>query len=202
MARVNLMVVEDEFIIAADLKDRVDRMGYRVSVQTDSGEDALRQIEGHSFDLILMDIVLNGRMDGIEAARAIREHSAIPIVFLTAYGSESIIEKAKLAEPFGYILKPFSDKELRAVIETALYKARVEQELKETNRKLAQTLSNAKKLSGLIPICASCKKIRNDRGYWEQVEAYIQTHSEAEFSHSLCPDCTEDAKTEALELGG
>ena len=197
MTRASLMVVEDEFIIAADLKDRVERMGYRVTAQADSGEDAVRQVENHSFDLILMDIVLSGQMDGIEAAQAIRERTSIPIVFLTAYGSGPIIERAKLAAPFGYILKPFSDRELRAVIEMALYKAQVERELEETNRELARTLSNAKKLTGLVPICASCKKIRNDKGYWEQVEAYIQTHSDAEFARCLCPGCRANPKTEA-----
>ena len=105
MEPVNIMVVEDEFIIAADIRDRVENLGYHVSVLTDSGEDALKRIETTAPDLVLMDIVLQGEMDGIDTSLAIRKNTDIPIVFLTAYGSESIIERAKISEPFGYTLQ-------------------------------------------------------------------------------------------------
>jgi len=103
-------------------------------------------------------------------------------VFLTAHSDIDTFEKAKKTEPFGYVLKPFEDRQLYLTIETTLYKDRMEKERKKL-------LEEIKVLRGLLPICSHCKKIRNDTGYWEQIEDYIRSHSEAVFSHGICPDC-------------
>ena len=132
---------------------------------------------------------MEGEMDGIQAATIIRDNHDLPIVYLTAFADKHMLDRAKITEPFGYLLKPFQPRELRSTIEMALYKADMEQQLKKTNQELTEALARVKTLSGLLPICANCKKIRDSEDYWHQVEAYISAHSEAEFSHGICPDC-------------
>jgi len=138
---------------------------------------------------VMMDISLKGLMRGTEAAQKIHAALDIPIVFLTAYADEKTLSEAKLAEPFGYITKPLDEVELRVVLEIALYKAAAEKERKQLTLSLQKALDEIKTLNGLIPICAACKKIRDDQGYWQSVEQYIGEHSGAQFSHGICPDC-------------
>ena len=130
-------------------------------------------------------------MDGIETSKLIKERFNIPVIFLTAFSDEHILERAKMTEPFGYILKPFQTKELRITIELALYKASMEKKLREANAELEKALAEIKTLRGIIPICSECKKIRGDTGIWNQIEEYIESCSDASFSHGICPDCTE-----------
>jgi CheY-like chemotaxis protein len=187
--QIRVLVAEDEGIVAKDIQLCLRRLGYTVPVIVASGEDAIKQSEETQPDLVMMDIVLKGAMSGTEAAAEIHRRWHIPIIFLTAYADDATLEKAKLAEPFGYITKPFDETELRINVEMALYKARMETERRELTNNLQKALDEVKRLSGLVPICASCKKIRNDKGYWQAVEQYIQEHSEAKFSHGICPDC-------------
>jgi len=315
MEKPRLMIVEDEYLVAAELKNRLMEMGYIICAQAGSGEEAVVRADEQRPDLILMDIYLRGRIDGIEAADEIFRRLSIPVVFLTAYADMDLLKRAKLVQPYGYVLKPYTAYELRAVVEMALYKANLEKDLRrqeelfrnlfqraplpyhsldeegrlvEVNRvwlktmgytaeevvnrrfeeflspedrkvfksnfqkfiesgevsgiwyemirkdggthlmeffgevswdeqgrfkqthcilnditerrriegerealivELQNALAEVKRLSGLLPICASCKKIRDDQGYWQQVEKYVQEHSEARFSHSICPDC-------------
>ncbi len=129
------MVVEDEYVVAADIRSSLERMGYAVSSITTSGEKAIKRAQGDQPDLVLMDIILKGQIDGIEAAAEIRKRLKIPIIFLTAYADETMLERAKLIEPYGYIIKPFEEKELHTTIEMALYKARMEEKLMESEAK-------------------------------------------------------------------
>jgi PAS domain S-box-containing protein len=314
------MVVEDEGIVAIDIQDHLRALGYEVTDLLASGEEAQRQAEKTRPDLILMDITLRGTLDGVETAENIRKSLGIPVVFLTAHADEPTLLRAKLTEPFGYIMKPFVERELHTTIEIALHRHALEMELKRlkqwfatmlmsigdaviatdqtgritfmnpiaeaitgwsgtlalgepvrnvfrlgglscyssqpdlltlaitqgriidwstettlvakhgsqtpinftlapmrdeygqgsgvvlvfrdsTPRKQAEAererlilelqsaLAKVKILSGLLPICAECKKIRDDQGYWQQVESYIAHRSEARFTHSFCPDC-------------
>ena len=185
----SIMVVEDESVVALHISEMLNRMGYNVTATADSGEDAIKKAEEIRPDIVLMDIVLKGEMDGIEAAGQIHSRFNIPVIFLTAYGDEQTLERAKITEPYGYVLKPFKERELRIAIEIALYKHRVESEKDQLVRQLQDALAHIKSLKGLLPICSSCKKIRDDKGYWSQVEVYVSEHSEAEFSHGICPDC-------------
>ena len=155
----------------------------------DTGEDALANAEAVAPDLVLMDMKLQGRLDGIETASLLRERHGLPVIFLTAHSEESTIERAKRAEPYGYLLKPFNVQELFIAVEVAHHKHRLDREKELLTRKLEATLEKVKLLSGMLPICASCKRIRNDDGYWIQLEQYIRDHSEAEFSHGLCNEC-------------
>lgn len=130
-------------------------------------------------------------MDGIEAAGEMHRRRDVPIVFLTAYSDAETIERAKETAPYGYLLKPFDSQELFVTIEIALHKHKIDREKDNLMRELNAALEKVKLLSGLLPICFSCKKIRDDAGYWRQIERYIEDHSEAIFSHGLCPDCAQ-----------
>jgi len=128
------MIVEDEAIVAMDIESRLTAMGYALAGRAAGGAQALTMAQEAQPDLILMDIRLQGEMDGIDAAREIYQRFRIPVVFLTAYSEETTLERAKLAESFGYIFKPFDDRDLKSTIEIALYKHQAEQELHRTNR--------------------------------------------------------------------
>ncbi len=178
----SILIVEDEVIVAKDIKNSVETLGYRVAGLAHTGADAVERALNSAPDLVLMDIMLKGDMDGTTAAALIRERLDVPVIFLTAYSDEETLGRAKLTGPFGYILKPFEERELRAAIEIALYRHAIE-------RELADARSKIKVLQGLIPICAECKKIRDDGGFWNQLEVYIKEHSEADFTHGYCPEC-------------
>lgn len=120
--KVGILVVEDDMIICEDLKASLLAIGYELVGIFDSGEKALEQIETLKPNLILMDIVLRGRLNGIETAEKIRSRYDIPVVFLTAYADKITFERAKRTKPYGYIFKPFDDSELAVVIEKALKK--------------------------------------------------------------------------------
>ncbi|MEP7221012.1 MAG: response regulator, partial [Bacteroidota bacterium] len=131
--------LDDEIIIARELEVRLKGLGYDVPAIASSGEEAIRIAVETVPDLILMDIVLKGGMDGVEAATEIRRHIQVPIIYVTAYTDKKTLERAKLTEPYGYIVKPFSERELEANIAMALYKHRMESRL----RKVEQWFSTA-----------------------------------------------------------
>lgn len=184
-----ILVVEDEAIVAADIQDRLETLGYTVAGWGTTGAEALELARSSHPDLILMDIMLKGPMNGIEAAHLVRVELSLPVIFLTANSDEAVLEQAKISEPFAYLLKPFEERQLRTNIEMALYKSRMERERERLTRELQDALATIKTLSGLLPICAWCKNVRDDSGYWMRVEQYVEQHSQATFSHSVCPDC-------------
>jgi PAS domain S-box-containing protein len=135
MAKTKILIVEDEKIVAVDIKNTLLHLGYAVCGIALSGEDALKQIKETQPALVLMDIVLKGDMDGIEAAEHVRHRFNTPVIYLTAYADHKTLERAKITEPFGYIIKPFEEKELYTAIEMALYKYKMETKLKESEEK-------------------------------------------------------------------
>ena len=132
MSQIKILIVEDESIVAMDIKHRAEVLGYHVTAIIPSGEEALENVAQNKPDLVLMDIVLKGEMDGIEAAQKIRDSYDIPVVYLTAYSDERTLKRAKITQPFGYIIKPFDDRELHSAVEVALYKHQMESKLKES----------------------------------------------------------------------
>jgi PAS domain S-box-containing protein len=135
-ARPRILVVEDEAVVALDVKARLQGLGYEVIGPSSTGEEALAKAAEARPDLVLMDIKLRGDLDGIEAARLLRDRLDIPVVYLTAYADPATLERAKLAEPLGFVLKPFAERELHAVVEMALYKRRMESRLRESRSRL------------------------------------------------------------------
>jgi DNA-binding NarL/FixJ family response regulator len=126
------MVVDDEAIITMQLKEHLTAMGYNVVGIGSSGEEAVKLSKKLQPNLILMDIVMGGKKDGIDAAEIIQKNLEIPIIFITAFGEEHFLERAKVLEPYGYIMKPLRKQEIKSAIEIALYKAQMQQRLKES----------------------------------------------------------------------
>ncbi|HVU90507.1 MAG TPA: ATP-binding protein [Pirellulales bacterium] len=149
---VRILIVEDERLVAMSLRRQLSALGYEVAQSVSSGEAAIAAAARLQPDLVLMDIRLEGQLDGIQAAEEIRKHRELPIIYITAFSNADILERAKVTEPFGYILKPFDERELHVVIETALYKHRMEQDrarLQEIAR-----LREQERLSALATLAA------------------------------------------------
>ena len=128
---IKILVVEDEVIVAADIAGRLKKLGYAVTATVSSGEEAIEKVAENPPDLVLMDIVLKGHMDGVTAAEKIRINTDIPTVFLTAYADDKTLQRAKLTNPFGYIVKPFQQNDLRVAIEIALHRHEIETKMRQ-----------------------------------------------------------------------
>ena len=133
MAEGRILVVEDEHIVAMGIKKMLKSLGYQVTGIASTGEDAIIKAESTFPDLVLMDIMLKGKIDGIEAAREIITRFGLPVVYLSAYSDSQILERAKQTGPFGYIIKPFEEKDLHSSIEVALQRYAVEKKKQEEN---------------------------------------------------------------------
>ena len=142
MPQPRILIVEDEPIVARDIRVMLESMEYAVIDMVNSGEQALVSAETHLPDLVLMDMMLAGEMDGISAAAQIGGELHIPVVFLTAYSDEETLNRAKQSEPYGYVLKPFNERDLRIAVEIALYKHEMENRLKESERWFGTTLGS------------------------------------------------------------
>ncbi|MDY6903181.1 MAG: response regulator [Thermodesulfobacteriota bacterium] len=134
MKKERILIVEDEFVTAMEIEESLKDLGYAVTDIVNSGEKALSAVESSAVDLVLMDIKLKGDIDGVEAAGRIRREFDVPVIYLTALADEPIRERAKITEPYGYIMKPFENRELHINIEIALYKHRMEKELLRLNK--------------------------------------------------------------------
>ena len=143
MDSARILVVEDEAIVARDIVRQLERFGHHVVADTPRGEEAVELATKLLPDLVLMDIQLAGPMDGIDAAQAIRHNSAIPVVFLTAFATDNVLQRAKQASPFGYLVKPFDPQQLETAIEIALHQHEVESRLRESREELATILRTA-----------------------------------------------------------
>ncbi len=140
--RIRLLIVEDEAIVAKDIENMTRGLDYEVVGVVANAEAAVLRAEVEKPDLVLMDIVLRGNLDGIRAAEIIWNRLQIPIVYITAYADKNTLSRAKLSEPFGYILKPFNERELQTVVEMAYYKSRIDTQLREREAWLSAILKN------------------------------------------------------------
>jgi CheY-like chemotaxis protein len=157
-----ILVVEDEWVVADDIQRILKDQGYCVPLLVFSGEEAIKKAE--DMDLVLMDIVLEGEMDGIEAAEHIRSQYDIPVVFLTAYADEKMLNRARMVGPYGYIVKPFEDRELHATIEMALFRHEMEKKEKEDKQWLEEKIEErSRKIEILLDTRQNLQKEKN----WE-----------------------------------
>lgn len=140
MASTKILVVEDEVIVAKTIISQLNQLGYMVTDTASSGAMAIAKVTETQPDLILMDIVLKGTMDGVTAAAQIRELVDIPIIYLTAYADDSTLQRVKATHPFGYIVKPFTADDLRVAVEIGLFKHQVARELQDNRDQLATLL--------------------------------------------------------------
>jgi DNA-binding response OmpR family regulator len=185
-----ILVVDDTHSALKLLTEILGREGYDVR-PADSGELALASVAAKPPELIVLDIVMPG-MDGFEVFRRLKEREEsrdIPVIFLSA----SVELDGRIAGlrmgAVDFVSKPFHREELLARVATHLELFRLRNRLAQQAAELREALAKVKTLSGFIPICAHCRKIRDDQGYWSQIEKYVLEHSDAQFSHGLCEEC-------------
>ena len=198
---MRVLIAEDDLVSRRLLEGSLVKWGYDV-VATENGNEAWHALKQEDAPpLLVLDWAMPG-LDGLEVCRRVRDVSdAQPsyIILLTAReGKENIVEGLQ-AGVDDYITKPFDPEELQARIQVGVRVLGLQTALADRLKELEEALSRIKRLQGLLPICASCKKIRDDKGYWNQVEYYIQDHSEAEVSHSICPACVREIYPDQYE---
>jgi two-component system, LytTR family, response regulator LytT len=175
MSKTNILIVEDESIVAKDIQHSLKKLGYTVVGMCSNGEDAIRTAEEMSPDLVLIDIMLKGDMSGIEAADQIRQRMNIPVIYLTAYADESTLNKAKVTEPYGYIIKPFKEIDLHTAIEMAIYKHEKETDVKK-ERDFLYSLVENKDSKDIIFVKSNSRlvKVRTEDIYFiEALKDYV-----------------------------
>lgn len=185
-----VLLIVDDTITNIELAEEILGSSYELLVAMD-GLQALELARDESPDLILMDVMMPV-MDGLEACRGMKEDPdtrEIPVVFLTALADTEALIRGFQAGGVDYVGKPFHPEELQVRVATHLALKQARDRERALVRELEEALANIKQLSGLLPICASCKKIRDDQWYWNQLESYISAHSDATFTHGMCPDC-------------
>ncbi|MBU1355557.1 MAG: response regulator [Candidatus Edwardsbacteria bacterium] len=169
MSKYRILVVEDEAIVARDICKRLDDMGYQVAAKADNGEAALAQARELKPDLVLMDIVIKGKQNGIDVANIIKSELGIPLIYLTAYADDDTVERAKTAEPFGYIIKPFNDRDLNVTIQMALYRNKMEKKLADREERYRDLFENTSDIIMLLDE-QGCFKYVNQR--WHSALGY------------------------------
>ena len=182
-----ILIVDDSALNLQVIGLKLKTAGYNI-VAAQSGKEALEIAKKEAFDLILLDIMMPD-MDGIEVCRLLKEQELtqkIPIIFLTAKSDTIDIIAGFKAGCVDYVPKSFSTEELLA-------RVRAHVELKKAREEIIS-------LKGMLPICAHCKKIRDDRGYWENIENYLCTHTEVSFTHGICPECVHHLYAELADL--
>lgn len=201
---MSILIVDDSVDQQALLRSILGRAGHTDVLSADSAKTAaaVLNLEGESpgrkIDLILMDVLMPDQ-DGVETCRQIKRCAHlqdVPVIMVTAKNDQHNLQEAFAAGAMDFISKPVNSVELLARVSSALLlkqemdrRKNRELELRRSNEELQKALKEVKVLRGLIPICASCKKIRNDGGFWQQLEEYLGEHSEAAFSHGLCQPC-------------
>jgi len=201
--KAQILIAEDDPTLAQDLKYKLENLDYEVAGMTHSAEQAIVLTESLRPDLVLMDIQLAGEMDGIQAAEQIRT-LRVPIVYVSGYCDGPVLERAQRTEPYGYILKPYRTDDLRISVEISLQRHRAEQEREQLLKRFQDVLASVKTLTGQLSICCYCKKIRDEAGNWPEIETYVMKHSDASFTHGMCPDCFKrvQKRIEAIEGEG
>jgi len=185
---MRVLVVDDEVRTAALLRRGLTEEGYAVDVAGDA-RDAIWRATEFGYDAVVLDVLLP-EMDGFEVCRALRAKGCwTPVLMLTARADVQDRVRGLDAGADDYLTKPFDADELRARVHVGSRVLALQQRLAERVAELQQMMANVKHLRGLLPICSYCKRIRSDSNYWEQVESYISDHTEAQFSHGICPCC-------------
>jgi DNA-binding response OmpR family regulator len=190
---MRVLIADDEATSRHLIQATLGGWGFEVLVAVD-GCEALRVLqESRGPEIAMLDWMMPG-IDGLDVCRRMRAtmpNAATYIILVTARGGLENVVRGLEAGADDYITKPFDPRELRARLHVGVRIVQLQKALTERFLELEDALKRLKQLQGLLPICSYCKKIRNDRNYWEQVDAYITSHSEAQFSHGVCPDCFE-----------
>ena len=198
---MRILIAEDDAVSRRILEATLAKWGYEVVVTTD-GQQALEALtHPDAPSLAVLDWMMPG-LDGSEVCRRVRQAGGdrlLYLILLTAKGRKEDIVEGLTAGADDYVVKPFDRAELKARLNVGERILRLQAELATRVKELELALSKVKLLQGLLPICCYCKKIRDDQNYWRQVEAYVTSHSEAQFTHAICPDCRENIVEPELE---
>jgi sigma-B regulation protein RsbU (phosphoserine phosphatase) len=203
---MRILIAEDDAVSRRVLEATLLKWNYEVVVTSDGSQalEALKKPDAPS--LALLDWMMPG-LDGSEVCRQLRQSIGdrlLYVLLLTAKGSKDDIVEGLNAGADDYIIKPFDRAELQARLDVGRRILRLQAELAARVTELETALSKVKQLQGLLPICCYCKKIRDDQNYWRQVEGYVAEHSEAQFTHAICPSCREkiiEPELERLRVG-
>lgn len=198
---MKILIADDDVVSRRLLQALLVRWGYEVVVTCDGAQawQALQSEEAPP--LAILDWVMPG-LSGLEVCRNVRQEATLTppyIILLTSRSSQADIIAGLQAGADDYVTKPFDQEELLARLRVGTRVVQLQRSLADRVRELEDALSRVKQLQGLLPICSYCKKVRDDQNYWQQVESYITQHSEAKFSHSICPECYEQVVKPELE---
>jgi DNA-binding response OmpR family regulator len=187
------LVADDDVVTAAMLARTLERWGLEVTVVHDGAEAWTTLQQNADIGLAILDWMMPG-CDGPEVCRRLRSDPArahVHVILLTARSGRVDVVAGLDAGADDYLTKPFDLEELRARVHVGIRVVGLQERLAERVAELEDALANIKQLRGLLPICAYCKRVRGDGDYWQQVEAYVTQHSDAKFSHGICPTCLE-----------
>jgi len=200
---MNILIAEDDFTSRTLLARVLKNVGHEV-VETVSGADALKKmLEPDAPRLAIFDWMMP-EMDGLEVICRVRQRQTDRppyLIMLTARGEKADIIAGLEAGANDYLAKPFNAGELRARVEVGRRMIEMQDALADKVEELRDAIEQIKTLRGIVPICGHCKQIRDDEGYWHQLEVYVRDHTEAEFSHGICPKCMEKLYPEFVKTG-
>lgn len=185
---VRVLIAEDEALVAALTRSELQARGYTVVGIAPDGRKVVDMVDDLRPSVVVMDIEMP-LTDGLTAAAAIQLSNPTPVVILTAHPEAANLDKAAAAGVGAFLVKPPQADEIERALTIAIARHADLMDLRRLNEELKQTLAEVRTLKGLLPICCSCKKIRDDQGYWNEVEAYIMKRTDAVFSHGYCPQC-------------
>jgi two-component system response regulator LytT len=181
MLKTNILIVEDESIVAKDIQHSLVKLGYTVVGIASSADKALEILRTEEPGIVLMDIMLKGELNGIQTAEIIRKQYAIPVIFLTAYADESTLAKAKISEPYGYIIKPYKEIDLQTAIEMATYKHQKEQEILRERDFLFSVVESIEPSNDFVFVKSNSKLVKlntKDIYFIEALKDYVVIHAE------------------------
>jgi CheY-like chemotaxis protein len=211
MSPANILICECEAIIALEIQETLRDLGHEAPVVVCTGEEAVKVAYSMKPSLFLTEVQLAGKLDGIAAASLIRSGMDVPVIYLASGADEITVQSARATRPYGFLLKPFSTRQLEVTIEMALHNHRSDLMVNRLNKsglRFADIIEDGSTVEdrvpvgsmvpdlpmvagteAMLPICSCCKQIRDNSGSWRRVEEYFATHFDLLFTHSLCPEC-------------
>lgn len=189
--KIYVLIAEDNAVACKTIKQSLKEIGFEIAGVAVNGKEATDMAKSLCPDVILMDIEMP-MLNGLDACREIQEKNPIPVVVLTSHEKGNFVEKANEVGVSAYLVKPPKAKEIERAIIIALGRHENLMECWRLNKELSKALEEIKTLRGIIPLCSCCKKIRDDKGYWQQVDQYITEHTEAVISHGMCLQCSDE----------
>lgn len=202
---MRVLIAEDDEVSRQFLAATLRGWGYEVQEAADGAGAwhalALPAGEGEAPRLAILDWMMP-RLDGLQICARIRRspaHSGTYLILLTSRGGREDLVRGLHSGADDYLIKPFDREELRARLQVGVRVLRLQADLRARVRELESALRSVQKLQGLLPICAYCKRIRNDQNYWQQVETYLSEHTQAQFTHGICPECLAKVAPRELE---